>query len=301
MPPVKPEDLEEGELPLDAMAAAMPDATRDAQRDRPRRNQTQQRSDLSRLFLPDFAFGHRTVGFKPYPSPSLSPLPVHRPQNVAPRDYDSQDDSSTRIPQTGPTDSYGAFSPRTTDAESFYLWRPWRDLRNSEFFNPPNGASPSHISRFAPPAAPPTFPPARGDDRSAQPVGWAPPPPPRGAAKRARLVHPSRKHVHWPQEVSIVVGRGAGHVAAEDLYTADEHFLVESDMGRQPRIATGAAPLSVATAAASVSATLPKPQEEDLMSVGPQSTQETEEDPAPKPAGTSAVPASWTAWYDCLA
>lgn len=282
--PIKEEEIEEGQLPTDEPRTC--ETTLDPlesfhQRRRMDHCSTSRPLDLGPL--------SHAVRFDPYPTPSLSPPPVSPPQPVEGQDERPHCASVvTKVDGSEVAPQRSAFNRPSWEENLPQPFRPSNDRRQEAKVPPP-----SEPPFFALPSTTTS----RKRSASPSPVGWASPlPGPPPVEKRSRLVHPSRKHVRWATQEFVVVGSGAGHVAEEDLYCEDE---VEE--GR-PSLAVVAAGARGAAWAPTAWPPLPQKVLEVLKAERlPDHHVESTSPPVKAPATSSAVPSSWTAWYnDCL-
>ncbi|GAA5993314.1 hypothetical protein JCM10908_001425 [Rhodotorula pacifica] len=296
---IKEEELEDGELAPDASAKSAFDV---ATHEFPKRalKHADQRQSQPRLSLLDSSLSNHGVRFNPYPTPSLSPSPIIPPQ---------------------PLKQEHPYVPARLELQS----QSWNvqaaaDGAQVAFALPPStgdnfGRSPSpgatHVPKsahdlvFSAPPPAPTL--KRRASPTPPPLDWAPP-----APKRRRTVHPwRRKSVKWATVDRVVVGTGAGHVGEEDLYQEPEDTVAQAYGRRIFAARTATTPITTAV-----------PLQQEPVVPQPPYT-ETSEPPAqaesggtlfplplfappplappPKtPATSSSLPASWTAWYDCL-
>lgn len=235
--------------------------------------------------------GH-SVRFDPYPTPSLSPPPVFPPQHVEGQDkrpYDATGKRQSYVSEVAPHRS--AFDHSSALEETLLqALRPASDQRQEADLR---------RTKLPPPTEPPYFalPSTTSRKRSASPspVGWASPLPPPPVEKRSRLVHRSHKHVRWAAQEFVVVGTGAGHVSAEDLY-----YEIDDSRSHLVAVNSVVAGTGMAWAPAAV-APAQKVLEVLKADLLPDHHIESTSLPVKAPATASAVPSSWTAWYnDCL-
>lgn len=234
----------------------------------------------------------------PYPTPSLSPPPVSPPQPVEGQDERPRD--SEVAPQRSALN-------RPSGEENLPQPFPPPSDRRTEAKLPPPPPPPSEPLFFALPTTTTTAA-SRKRSASPSPVGWVspllPPPPPE---KRNRLVHhPLRKHVRWAAQEFVVLGSGAGHVAEEDLYCEVD----EGGCRSRPRVAARFPIVRGAAWAPPAALRAPPRQraaeeglEADRLLDHHAHAESTSRLVKPPPATTtsSAVPSSWTAWYnDCF-